>query len=133
MKLALLFAFAVLSEAVRLNTPTRSQRGTPSRVALGKSLFDSSGENTTDAASSADNEREGNNDGVDRECAICLDENVTDKELNNKLPCGHGQFHRACVVKALRSNGQCPMCRHSVPLDVEDWKLYPPVNMVEYN
>jgi len=41
-------------------------------------------------------------------CPICFEESNDDKK--EKLPCNH-EFHTECIIKALRINPKCPICR----------------------
>ena len=45
-------------------------------------------------------------------CPICL-EVYREGDTRKTLPCLHG-FHVQCVDKWLRTNGSCPICKHSV-------------------
>lgn len=42
-------------------------------------------------------------------CVICLGE--LESECAPLEPCGHGQFHADCLVRAMRTNPACPICR----------------------
>merc|ERR1719263_384710 len=42
-------------------------------------------------------------------CAICLGDFEEGDELR-RLPCGHQQFHAACIDKWLVRNKKCPLC-----------------------
>jgi len=45
---------------------------------------------------------------MDEECPICL-ENLSDTLVT--LGCCHKRFHMQCIVKCLKQNLECPMCR----------------------
>ena len=47
------------------------------------------------------------------DCAICLEPLPRDDRVPLE-PCGHSQFHASCLVRAMRQNPACPLCR-SVP------------------
>jgi E3 ubiquitin-protein ligase SDIR1 len=47
-----------------------------------------------------------------RECSICLDAFVVGCSRKT-LPCLHG-FHEECIDRWLRTNGSCPICKHTV-------------------
>jgi hypothetical protein len=59
-------------------------------------------------------------------CAICLDIFSTGQQLI-RLPCGHCEFHNACIFEWLKSieHRHCPICRHDVPDKHLDPKIFP--------
>mmetsp|Transcript_59225 Transcript_59225/g.132847 ORF Transcript_59225/g.132847 Transcript_59225/m.132847 type:complete len:276 (+) Transcript_59225:111-938(+) len=59
----------------------------------------------------------------DSECAICS-EPLGVGDTMWRLPCGHAQWHEACVHQWLSRNGTCPMCR--VPVDIPRGNQPPP-------
>ncbi|XP_039114793.1 E3 ubiquitin protein ligase RIE1 [Dioscorea cayenensis subsp. rotundata] len=48
----------------------------------------------------------------DAECCICLT-SYEDKVELHALPCNH-HFHSACIVKWLRINATCPLCKYNI-------------------
>lgn len=58
----------------------------------------------------------------DDKCAICLvpNENL-DGQKFVKLPCNH-EFHDTCILPWLRKTNSCPMCRHEMKTDDEDYE-----------
>mmetsp|Transcript_43878 Transcript_43878/g.80174 ORF Transcript_43878/g.80174 Transcript_43878/m.80174 type:complete len:276 (-) Transcript_43878:124-951(-) len=64
----------------------------------------------------------------DAECAICQ-EPLGMGDTMWRLPCGHAQWHEACVHQWLSRNGTCPMCR--VPVDIPRAKEPPKEELEE--
>ncbi|KGN55399.1 E3 ubiquitin-protein ligase AIP2 [Cucumis sativus] len=61
--------------------------------------------------------------GKDVQCAICK-ENFAVDDKKQELPCKHA-FHQDCLKPWLDSNNSCPICRHELPTDdqeYENWK-----------
>lgn len=58
----------------------------------------------------------------DEKCSICL---LPNENLNNhkfvKLPCNH-EFHDTCILPWLNKTNSCPMCRHAMKTDDEDYE-----------
>lgn len=50
------------------------------------------------------------------ECSICYE--VLGNENNCTTPCGH-KFCFNCIMKSLKRNGSCPLCRNSLTEDLE--------------
>eukprot|EP00262_Sarcandra_glabra_P003682 TRINITY_DN1444_c0_g1_i1.p1 TRINITY_DN1444_c0_g1~~TRINITY_DN1444_c0_g1_i1.p1 ORF type:complete len:193 (+),score=24.01 TRINITY_DN1444_c0_g1_i1:26-580(+) len=48
----------------------------------------------------------------DSECCICLTKYEDGAELHS-LPCNH-HFHSRCIVKWLRINATCPLCKYNI-------------------
>ncbi|KAF6150793.1 hypothetical protein GIB67_020876 [Kingdonia uniflora] len=48
----------------------------------------------------------------DAECCICLSSYEDGQELH-ALTCGH-HFHSACIVKWLKINASCPLCKYNI-------------------
>ncbi|XAR63680.1 hypothetical protein NMG60_11023706 [Bertholletia excelsa] len=48
----------------------------------------------------------------DAECCICLSPYENGSELH-ALPCSH-HFHSACIVKWLKMNATCPLCKYDI-------------------
>ncbi|KAG1327706.1 E3 ubiquitin protein ligase RIE1 [Cocos nucifera] len=48
----------------------------------------------------------------DSECCICLSQYEDGAELHS-LPCNH-HFHSGCIVKWLRINATCPLCKYNI-------------------
>lgn len=54
------------------------------------------------------------------ECPICL--KMFEKgEKVSTLPCKH-KFHSLCVKTWLAKSSNCPLCRHELPTDDEQWE-----------
>ncbi|TNV78280.1 hypothetical protein FGO68_gene5678 [Halteria grandinella] len=51
-------------------------------------------------------------------CSICC-EDLTDKAT--QLPCGH-LFNSECITQWLGEHNQCPVCRHELPTDDQDYE-----------
>ena len=47
-----------------------------------------------------------------RQCLICL-EDFKNGDVRKTMPCLHG-FHEDCLDRWLRTNGSCPICKHSI-------------------
>lgn len=47
-----------------------------------------------------------------QECCICLTSYENGAELN-ALPCNH-HFHSTCIVKWLKMNATCPLCKYNI-------------------
>ncbi|KAK4436741.1 E3 ubiquitin-protein ligase [Sesamum alatum] len=58
----------------------------------------------------------GGKDGASS-CSICL-EGFSDGGRGTRLPCNH-MFHENCIVRWLRGNHVCPLCRYQLPVDDE--------------
>ncbi|KAK4429771.1 E3 ubiquitin-protein ligase [Sesamum alatum] len=52
---------------------------------------------------------------AEESCSICL-EGFSDGGLGTRLPCNH-VFHENCIVRWLRGNHVCPLCRYQLPVD----------------
>ncbi|KAK4402721.1 E3 ubiquitin-protein ligase [Sesamum angolense] len=52
---------------------------------------------------------------AEESCSICLEE-FSDGGRGTRLPCSH-MFHENCVVRWLRGNHVCPLCRYELPID----------------
>ncbi|XP_068663534.1 E3 ubiquitin protein ligase RIE1-like [Aristolochia californica] len=48
----------------------------------------------------------------DSECCICLTQYEDGMELHS-LPCSH-HFHSGCIIKWLRINATCPLCKYNI-------------------
>ncbi|XP_014217227.1 E3 ubiquitin-protein ligase RNF181 [Copidosoma floridanum] len=60
-----------------------------------------------------DNEKKG-------QCPVCLKE--FEKGITAKLmPCKH-TFHKECIEPWLEKTNSCPLCRHELPTDDEDYE-----------
>jgi len=56
------------------------------------------------------------------QCPVC----IKDFEKGNTakvMPCKH-VFHRECIEPWLEKTNSCPLCRHELPTDDEDYELY---------
>lgn len=47
-----------------------------------------------------------------QECCICLSAYEDDADLH-ALPCNH-HFHSTCIVKWLKMNATCPLCKYNI-------------------
>lgn len=56
------------------------------------------------------------------QCPVCLKEWKEGEEYK-KLPCKH-IFHDPCIMPWLEKTNSCPMCRHELPTDDEDYEEY---------
>ncbi|XP_072050849.1 E3 ubiquitin-protein ligase RNF181-like [Amphiura filiformis] len=55
-------------------------------------------------------------------CPVCLIPfQIGDK--CKELPCKH-QFHHRCILPWLKQTNSCPVCRHELPTDDEDYEEY---------
>lgn len=63
-----------------------------------------------DGASFSRNNLEQDDDG--KSCAICLEDFVPKQEVL-VTPCNH-MFHDDCIIRWIKSNGQCPVCRFTL-------------------
>ncbi|KAG8371309.1 hypothetical protein BUALT_Bualt13G0074300 [Buddleja alternifolia] len=57
-------------------------------------------------------------DAAAKSCSICLEEIVNGSRVTG-LPCLH-VFHGDCVVRWMRGNHVCPLCRYPLPTDDDD-------------
>ncbi|CAG9858115.1 unnamed protein product [Phyllotreta striolata] len=58
----------------------------------------------------------------DSQCPVCLKEHVQG-ETAKKLPCGH-LYHNDCILPWLSKTNSCPLCRHELPTDDEDYEAW---------
>ncbi|KAI3903905.1 hypothetical protein MKW92_047348 [Papaver armeniacum] len=61
--------------------------------------------------------------GIGTECAVCS-ENLVINDKMQELPCKH-LFHPLCLMPWLDKHNSCPVCRHELPTDnqeYESWK-----------
>lgn len=56
------------------------------------------------------------------QCPVCLKE-WSEGDEQKQLPCQH-KFHPTCILPWLEKTNSCPMCRHEVPTDDEDYEEY---------
>ena len=59
---------------------------------------------------------------TDSRCPICLVEYSTGEKCK-QLPCKH-DFHPACILPWLGQTNTCPVCRHELPTDDEDYEEF---------
>ncbi|KAL2253680.1 UNVERIFIED_CONTAM: E3 ubiquitin-protein ligase RING1-like protein [Sesamum indicum] len=57
---------------------------------------------------------EGSSTSAKEPCCICLEE-FSDGVHAKRLPCRH-IFHENCILRWLRGNHVCPLCRHQLPV-----------------
>ncbi|KAF6213352.1 hypothetical protein GE061_011071 [Apolygus lucorum] len=55
-------------------------------------------------------------------CTICL-KDFDAKEKAKQLPCIHA-FHDECILPWLNKTSTCPMCRHDLPTDDDQYEAY---------
>ncbi|CAG2063623.1 unnamed protein product [Timema podura] len=55
-------------------------------------------------------------------CPVCLKLHSLG-EVVKVLPCNHS-FHSACILPWLEKTNSCPLCRHQLPTDDEDYEAY---------
>ncbi len=53
----------------------------------------------------------------EEECLICLDEDITVKNMILSCNC-NSAFHRACFDEWYKRSGSCPICRVKIPVQV---------------
>lgn len=58
------------------------------------------------------------NNGI--QCPICLKEHSAGETVK-KMPCKH-KFHSDCILPWLAKTNSCPLCRHELPTDDEDYE-----------
>lgn len=54
------------------------------------------------------------------DCAVCKEDFQTG-DPSKKLPCQH-MFHPDCILPWLEQRNSCPVCRHELPTDDEDYE-----------
>lgn len=60
--------------------------------------------------------------GADARCPVCMDSFKVGDEVQ-VLPCaGKHVFHPACLAPWLQQHNSCPMCRHELPTDDEEYE-----------
>ncbi|KAJ1254434.1 hypothetical protein BS78_K062900 [Paspalum vaginatum] len=52
------------------------------------------------------------------ECAVCLQDFGAEDTLR-AMPCAHA-FHQDCILRWLRVNHVCPLCRHALPTQQDE-------------
>ncbi|XP_007434608.1 E3 ubiquitin-protein ligase RNF181, partial [Python bivittatus] len=55
-------------------------------------------------------------------CPVCLLE-FEEQEGVRKMPCQH-LFHTGCILPWLGKTNSCPLCRHELPTDDEQYEEY---------
>ncbi|XP_053257421.1 E3 ubiquitin-protein ligase RNF181 [Podarcis raffonei] len=55
-------------------------------------------------------------------CPVCLLE-FEEEEVVRKMPCEH-IFHKGCILPWLGKTNSCPLCRHELPTDDEQYEEY---------
>ncbi|XP_066581916.1 E3 ubiquitin-protein ligase RNF181 [Prorops nasuta] len=57
-----------------------------------------------------------------KQCPVCLKDFDVGSQAK-RMPCRH-MFHNECIVPWLQKTNSCPLCRHELPTDDEDYELY---------
>ncbi|KAG7191049.1 hypothetical protein KM043_007095 [Ampulex compressa] len=57
-----------------------------------------------------------------KQCPVCLKEFEVGS-MAKSMPCRH-IFHKECIVPWLQKTNSCPLCRHELPTDDEDYEMY---------
>ncbi|XP_058809098.1 E3 ubiquitin-protein ligase RNF181-like [Phymastichus coffea] len=63
-----------------------------------------------------------NEAGAKEQCPVCL----IDFEkgiISKRMPCKHS-FHKECIEPWLEKTNSCPVCRHELPTDDENYENY---------
>lgn len=53
---------------------------------------------------------------------MCL-KNHSLSDIVTEMPCKH-RYHAACILPWLAQTNSCPLCRHELPTDDEDYEAY---------
>ncbi|KAE8745377.1 E3 Ubiquitin-Protein Ligase [Frankliniella occidentalis] len=56
------------------------------------------------------------------QCPVCL-KNFDKGEQVKEMPCQHS-FHLGCILPWLQKTNSCPLCRHELPTDDEEYENY---------
>ncbi|XP_068082728.1 E3 ubiquitin-protein ligase RNF181 [Anabrus simplex] len=59
--------------------------------------------------------------GPGTQCPVCLKDHEVGEKLK-VLPCEH-EFHAECILMWLEKTNTCPLCRHELPTDDEEYEL----------
>nr|XP_029715781.1 E3 ubiquitin-protein ligase RNF181 [Aedes albopictus] len=57
----------------------------------------------------------------DERCTICIKPNEEENEIFLVLPCKH-DFHKSCIMPWLEKTNSCPLCRHELLTDDENYE-----------
>ncbi|EAT36320.1 AAEL011580-PA [Aedes aegypti] len=57
----------------------------------------------------------------DERCTICIKPNEDENEMFLVLPCKH-DFHKSCIMPWLEKTNSCPLCRHELLTDDENYE-----------
>ncbi|XP_043471351.1 E3 ubiquitin-protein ligase RNF181-like isoform X2 [Leptopilina heterotoma] len=57
-----------------------------------------------------------------KQCPVCLKE-FEIENLAKTMPCKHS-FHKECILPWLEKTNSCPLCRHELPTDDENYEMY---------
>ena len=58
----------------------------------------------------------------DGACPVCLKQ-FEKEETVKTMPCKH-TFHSGCILPWLQKTNSCPLCRHELPTDDEEYENY---------
>ena len=107
------FGDDLLSHIIRLSEQDRGRVGTPP---ASKDAIEKLQEVKIDEKYCKKNEQTGELEYP--RCSICFDDL---KEKATIMPCGH-LFNKECLHEWLSQHNQCPVCRHELPTDDQEYE-----------